>query len=134
MTTGFIYGVMAMATMNRINISLIFLIMIFMVLPASAIMYASGSTDDNSVGDIRQRVYCYGLLKMLIHHRLTSFPLTSTHHQLMGLLMIMLIHHRLTSFPLTSTHHHLMGLLMIVVPAHQQRLRKIIPLYQVKLH
>jgi uncharacterized protein YkwD len=50
MTTGFIYDVMAMATMNRINISLIFLIMIFMVLPASAIMYASGSTDDNSEG------------------------------------------------------------------------------------
>jgi uncharacterized protein YkwD len=48
MTTGFIYDVMAMATMNRINISLIFLIMIFMVLPASAIMYASGSTDDAS--------------------------------------------------------------------------------------
>ena len=39
---------MAMATMNRINISLIFLIMIFMVLPASAIMYASGSSDDSS--------------------------------------------------------------------------------------
>ena len=39
---------MAMATMNRINISFIFLIMIFMVLPASAIMYASGSNYDNS--------------------------------------------------------------------------------------
>ena len=39
---------MAMATMNRINISLIFLIMISMVLSASAIMYASGSTEDNS--------------------------------------------------------------------------------------
>ncbi|WP_458720794.1 CAP domain-containing protein [Candidatus Nitrosocosmicus sp. R] len=34
--------------MNQINISLIFLIMISMVLPASAIMYVSGSTVDNS--------------------------------------------------------------------------------------
>ena len=40
---------MAMATMNRINISLIFLIMIFMVLPASAIMYASESSDGCSI-------------------------------------------------------------------------------------
>ncbi len=39
---------MAMATMNGINISLIFFLMILMVLPASAFMYASGSTDDNS--------------------------------------------------------------------------------------
>ena len=38
---------MAMATMNRISISLIFLIMISMILPASAIMYASGSTDNS---------------------------------------------------------------------------------------
>ena len=37
---------MAMAPMNRITISLIFLIMISMVLPTSAIMYASGSTDN----------------------------------------------------------------------------------------
>jgi uncharacterized protein YkwD len=36
-----------MATGNLINISLIFLIMISMVLPASAIMYASGSTDNS---------------------------------------------------------------------------------------
>ena len=36
-----------MATVNQINISLIFLIMISMVLPASAIMYVSGSTVDN---------------------------------------------------------------------------------------
>ena len=50
MTTALYMGVMAMSTMNRINISLIFLIMIFMALPASAIMYASGSTDDNSEG------------------------------------------------------------------------------------
>ena len=39
-----------MATMNRINISLIFLIMISMVLPTSAFMYASGSTEDSSDG------------------------------------------------------------------------------------
>jgi uncharacterized protein YkwD len=38
---------MAVATMNRISISLLFLIMISMVLPASAIMYASGSTDNS---------------------------------------------------------------------------------------
>jgi len=38
---------MAMATMNRINISLIFLIMISMVSPTSAIIYASGSTDNS---------------------------------------------------------------------------------------
>ena len=38
---------MAMATMNRISISLIFLIMISMVLPTSAIMFASGSTDNS---------------------------------------------------------------------------------------
>ena len=38
---------MATATMNRISISLIFLIMISMVLPTSAIMYASGSTDNS---------------------------------------------------------------------------------------
>ena len=44
---GFIYNVMAMATMNRINISLIFLIMISMVSPTSAIIYASGSTDNS---------------------------------------------------------------------------------------
>ncbi len=37
---------MAMAPMNRITISLIFLIMISMVLPTSAIMSASGSTDN----------------------------------------------------------------------------------------
>ena len=34
--------------MNRITISLIFFIVISMVLPISAIMYASGQTDDNS--------------------------------------------------------------------------------------
>ena len=129
---------MAMSTMNRINISLIFLIMIFMVIPASAIMYASGSTmiivrGHQTAGLLMMHQTAGLLMIMLIHHRLTSFPLTSTHHHLTGLLMIMLIHHRLTSFPLTSTHHHLMGLLMIVVPAHQQRLRKITPLYQVKL-
>ena len=38
---------MAVATMNRISISLIFLLMISMVLPTSAIMYASGSTDNS---------------------------------------------------------------------------------------
>ena len=38
---------MAVATMNRISISLIFLIMISMVLPTSAIMFASGSTDNS---------------------------------------------------------------------------------------
>ena len=43
----FICIVMAMATMNRIIISLIFLIMISMILPSSAIMYASGSTDNS---------------------------------------------------------------------------------------
>ncbi len=40
--------VMAMAIMNRITISWIFLIVISMFFPASAIMYASGATDDNS--------------------------------------------------------------------------------------
>jgi uncharacterized protein YkwD len=39
---------MAMANMNRITISLIFLIVISMVLPTSAIMYASGQSTDNS--------------------------------------------------------------------------------------
>jgi len=38
---------MAMSIMNGITISLIFLITISMVLPTSAIMYASGSTDNN---------------------------------------------------------------------------------------
>jgi uncharacterized protein YkwD len=38
---------MAVATMNRISISLLFLIMISMVLPTSAIMYANGSTDNS---------------------------------------------------------------------------------------
>ena len=37
-----------MAIMNRITISLICLAVISTVLPASAIMYASGATDDNS--------------------------------------------------------------------------------------
>ena len=36
--------------MNRITISLIFLMMISMILPASAIMYASGSTDNSDDG------------------------------------------------------------------------------------
>ncbi len=36
--------------MNRITISLIFLIVISMFFPASAIMYASGQTDDNNSG------------------------------------------------------------------------------------
>ena len=36
-----------MTTMNRITISLIFLVMISMVLPTSVIMYASGSTDNS---------------------------------------------------------------------------------------
>jgi uncharacterized protein YkwD len=40
---------MTMATMNRISISLMFLIMISMVLPTSAIMYASGSMDNNTL-------------------------------------------------------------------------------------
>ena len=40
----FICIVMAMSIMNGITISLLFLIMISMVLPTSAIMYASGST------------------------------------------------------------------------------------------
>ena len=39
-----------MTTMNRITISLIFLIMMSMVLPTSAIMYASGSTDNSDDG------------------------------------------------------------------------------------
>ena len=38
---------MSVATMNRINISLLFLIMISMILPASAFMYASGSIDNS---------------------------------------------------------------------------------------
>ena len=37
-----------MANMNRITNSLILLIMISMFLPASAIMYASGQSTDNS--------------------------------------------------------------------------------------
>src|SRR5689334_6795353 len=37
-----------MVIMNRITISLIFLIVISMVLPTSAIMYASGQSTDNS--------------------------------------------------------------------------------------
>jgi hypothetical protein len=40
--------VTAVVTMNRITISLIFLIVISMVLPTSAIMYARGQTTDNS--------------------------------------------------------------------------------------
>ena len=40
--------VTALVTMNRMTISLIFLIVISMVLPTSAIMYASGQTTDNS--------------------------------------------------------------------------------------
>jgi hypothetical protein len=39
--------VTSLITMNRITISLIFLIVFSMVLPTSAIMYASGQTDDN---------------------------------------------------------------------------------------
>ena len=43
---------MAMSTMNGITISLMFLIMISMVLPVSAIMYASGSTiNSNDASD-----------------------------------------------------------------------------------
>ena len=40
--------VTALVNMNRITISLIFLIVISMVLPTSAIMYASGQSTDNS--------------------------------------------------------------------------------------
>ena len=135
--------------------------MIFMALPASAIMYASGSSDGCSIllnSDCNSDSGSTGLIGSaenadsppsdFFPSNVDSsssdgstddnadsppsdfLPLTSTHHHLTGLLMITLIHHHLTSFPLTSTHHHLTGLLMIVVPAHQQRLRKITPLYQ----
>ena len=39
---------MAVVTMNGLTILLIFLIMISMVLPTSAIMYASGQSTDNN--------------------------------------------------------------------------------------
>ena len=40
--------VIAVVTMNRITNSLLFLIMISMFLPTSAIMYASGQSTENS--------------------------------------------------------------------------------------
>ncbi len=106
---------MAMATMNRISISLIFLIMISMVLPTSAIMFASGSTDNSDSSSDTG-----------------SSEDNSDSYQILGLARIMVTHHRLTSYPLTSTQHHLKGLQMIMV-IHQQRLQRIIPLYRVNL-
>ena len=75
---------MAMAAMNRINISLIFLIMISMVLPASAIMYASGSTDNSEASDSE-----------FSENRFASDSGSTDNsegHQIVGLLMIMLIY------------------------------------------
>ena len=69
--------------------------MISMVLPTSAIMYASGSTDDNSEGTSDS-----GSTDDNAHSPPSDFlPPNVTHHHIMGLLMIMLIHHRLTSSP-----------------------------------
>ena len=104
---------MAVATMNRISISLLFLIMIFMVLPASAIMYASGSADNSegtSDGEFSENSFASdsGSADIVRGHQIAGLPrITQTHHQIVGLLMIMLI--------------------------YQQRQRKIIPLYQVNL-
>ena len=104
---------MSVATMNRINISLLFLIMISMILPASAFMYASGSTDNSeatSDGEFSENSFAsiVGLLIIVRGHQIAGLPgITQTHHQIAGLLMIMLI--------------------------YQQRQRKIIPLYQVNL-
>ena len=84
-----------------------------MILPASAIMYASGSTDNSegtSDGEFSEIVslQIVGLLIIVRGHQIAGLPgIAQTHHQIVGLLLIMLI--------------------------YQQRQRKIIPLYQVNL-
>ena len=83
-----------------------------MILPASAIMYASGSTDNSegtSDGEFSENSSASdsGSTDNSEAHQIASSGITSTHHQIVGLLMIMLI--------------------------YQQRQRKIIPLYQVNL-
>ena len=83
-----------------------------MVLPTSAIMYASGSIDNRGyqIASLARIVslQIVGLLIIVRGHQIVGLPgITQTHHQIVGLLMIMLI--------------------------YQQRQRKIIPLYQVNL-
>ena len=114
---------MAMAAMNRINISLIFLIMISMVLPTSAIMYASGSTDNSDALDSEFSENRFAS---------DSGSLTIVTRWIASLPRITVTHHRLTSFPITPTHHNLVSLLMIML-IYLQRLWKIISLYPVNL-
>ena len=84
-----------------------------MILPASAIMYASGSTDNSegtSDGEFSENSFASDSGSTDNSEGTSDSGSTgdnTTHHQIVGLLMIMLI--------------------------YQQRQRKIIPLYQVNL-
>ena len=95
------------------NYFIVFLIMFSMVLPTSAIMYASGSTvnsDDASDSEFSEDSFASD----------SGSTDNSDGNQILGLLMI------------TPTHPQILGLLMIML-IYQQHLRKIIPLYQVNL-
>ncbi len=99
--------------MNRIPNLLVLLIVTSLILPATTIMYANASPENNTASPSE-------FTNNSAHHHLVSLHrITVPHHHLVSLHRITVPHHHLVSLHrITVPHHHLVSLHRITVPHH----------------